>query len=116
MSASNIAVHTAGNYNFYKIAAGGKTFVIGGIPEEYSADYINIAASCDAAVLLTSNPEFTGGLDEVLTRNPDIEIYAGSACLRNIKAILNRAVNERLVKDNMSLSTAWWTPPCSPRL
>lgn len=100
---SAIKIHTTGGYNFYTITAEGKSFVIGGVPEKYSADYINIAASCDAAVLLTSKPEFTGGLGELLGIKPDIEIYGGSAALRNIKEILNREINEKLIKDNMSL-------------
>ena len=103
MSADNISIYSAGGYNFYTVTAEGKAFVIGGVPEEYSADYINIAASCDAAVLLTSKPEFTGGLGEILSKKPDMEIYGGSAALRNIKEILNREINEKLIKDNMSI-------------
>lgn len=100
---SAIKTHTTGGYNFYTVTAEGKTFIIGGVPEKFSDDYINIAASCDAAVLLTSKPEFTGGLGRLLDINPDIEIYGGSAALRNIKEILNREINEKLIKDNMSV-------------
>ncbi|MBQ3427335.1 MAG: FprA family A-type flavoprotein [Clostridia bacterium] len=101
MSANNITAHSAGGYNFYTLNSGGKSFVIGGVPEQYAGEYIKTATECDAVILLTSKPEFTGGMDALLDIKPDIEVYGSPAALRNIKEIVNRAVNERLIKDGM---------------
>lgn len=101
MSANSIVAHSAGGYNFYTLISGGKSFVIGGVPEQYKEQYINIAAECDAVILLTSKPEFTGGMDALLEIKPDIAVYGSPAALRNIKEIVNRSVNERLIKDCM---------------
>ncbi len=102
MSVNNIDVHIADGYNYYVIQTPQKRFIIGGIPGRHAEEYIKTAASCDAVVLLTSKPEFSGGISGLLDVRPDIEIYGGSAALRNIKEIVNRPVNERLIKDNMT--------------
>ena len=86
----------------YILDTGAKKYVIGGMPERYAGEYIKTAAAADAVVLLTAEPEFSGSLFALLEIKPDIEIYGGSAALRNIKEILNRPVNEKLVKDNMT--------------
>lgn len=101
MSANNITAHSAGGYNFYTVISGGKSFVIGGVPERYADQYIKAAAECDAVVLLTSKPEFTGGMEALLDIRQDIGVYGSPAALRNIKEIVNRPVNERLIKDGM---------------
>lgn len=102
MSANNIAAHSAGGYNYYIVDTGAKKYIIGGVPERYAEEYIKTAAAADAVVLLTSNPEFSGGVAALLDIMPDMEIYGGSAALRNIKEIINRGVNERLIKDGMT--------------
>ena len=104
MSASNITVHTVDKYNFYTVTTDGKKFIIGGVPYELCQDYVNEAIKCDGIILLTSKPEFCGGLDKVLDSRPDIEIYATSAGLRNIKEIVNRDINEHLIKDMSEIS------------
>ena len=102
MSADNIKEYSIGGYSFYTVDTDAKKYVIGGVPERYADEYIKTAAAADAVVLLTANPEFSGSLSALLELKPDMEIYGGSAALRNIKEILNRPVNERLVKDNMT--------------
>lgn len=94
--------YSLGGYNFYTVDYEGRRAVIGGVPEKYAEEYVKTAASCDAVILLSSKPEFNGGLDRLLTDKPDIEVFGGSAALRNIKEILNRSINEKLVKDNMT--------------
>lgn len=101
MSASNIHIHTCKGHNFYEVKTNSKKYLIGGVPEDIKDIYINIAKDADGIILLTSKPEFCGGLDEVLLINPDIEVYASSAGLRNIKEIVNREINENLIKDSM---------------
>ncbi|MGN0182066.1 MAG: flavodoxin domain-containing protein [Candidatus Ornithomonoglobus sp.] len=81
----------------------GRRITIGGTTENFSESYIRTAASSDAVILLTAKPEFTGGLERVIEIKPDIEIYATSAGLRNIKQIVNREINEQLIKDGMEL-------------
>ena len=101
MSADNIKKYSTGGYNWYILDTGAKRYAIGGVPERHAGEYIKSAAA-DAAILLTADPEFSGGLAALLELKPDMEIYGGSAALRNIKEILNRPVNERLVKDDMT--------------
>ena len=76
--------------------------MIGCVPERYAAEYVRAAADTDAVVLLTSDPGFSGGIAALIESRPDIEIYGGSAALRNIKEIVNSSVNERLIKDGMT--------------
>ena len=40
----------------------------------------------------------------MVANNPDVDVYATSAGLRNIKEIINRDINECLIKDNMEIS------------
>ena len=89
MSADNIKKHSIGGYSFYIVDTDTKKYVIGGVPERYADEYIITAAAADAVVLLTANPEFSGSLSALLELKPDMEIYGGSAALRNIKEILN---------------------------
>ena len=102
MSANNIRVYIAAGYNYYSADTGAKKYMIGCVPERYAAEYARAAADIDAVILLTSDPEFSGGLAALIDSRPDIEIYGGSAALRNIKEIVNRSVNERLIKDGMT--------------
>lgn len=104
LSANNIEIHTVKGYNYHTLTVGEKCFVIGGVPQRYAEEYAKTAAECDAAVLLTSKPEFTGGIEKLLDIKPDIEIYGGSAALRNIKEIVNRPVNEQLIKDGTQIN------------
>ncbi len=104
MSAGNITVHTVDKYNFYTVKTAGKKFIIGGVPERICQSYVDEALKCDGIVLLTSKPEFCGGIDCVLEKRPDIEIYATSAGLRNIKEIVNTEINECLIKDMSKVS------------
>ncbi len=103
LSANNIMIIKTGGYTFYSLIANDKKYIIGGVPEEYKDSYIAEAEDASAIVLLTSKPEFTGGVAEVVEQNPNIGVYATSAGLRNIKEIINREVNEHLIKDNMKL-------------
>lgn len=103
MSANRIEIRTEGTYNYYIVETADRKITIGGVPEKYSESYIGTAASSDAVILLTANPEFTGGLGTALEANPNLEVYATAAGLRNIKQILNRDINERLIKDEMVL-------------
>lgn len=103
MSASNIHVHTCEEYNFYEINTEGKKYIIGGVPDHIKDIYINAAKDADRIILLTSKPEFCGGLIEVLDINSGVKIFASSAGLRNIKEIVNREINENLIKDSMEL-------------
>lgn len=99
MSANNISVHSVGCYNFYTVTENGRKYVIGGVPENLKDNYIAEAKDASAIILLTSKPEFVGGVAEVVTQNPDIEVYATAAGLRNIKEVINQDVNEKLIKD-----------------
>ena len=100
MSANNISVN---GYNFYTVKANGRKYIIGGVPEESKDIYIAEAKDASAIVLITSNPQFCGGVGEVVKENPGIEVYATPAGLRNIKEIINRDINEKLIKDGMEL-------------
>lgn len=95
----NIIRHTCGEYNFYTVNANGRKYVIGGVCERYAKAYIAEAADADALILLTSKPEFVAGVAETIEVNPNVEVYATAAGLRNIKEILNCGVNEHLIKD-----------------
>ena len=103
MSANNVYIHTVGGYNFYSVIIDGKKYIIGGVPQKYKNDYIAEAKNASAIILLTSKPEFCGGVGDVVANNPDIDVYATSAGLRNIKEIINRDINECLIKDNMEI-------------
>ena len=100
MSANNISV---AGYNFYTVETNGRKYIIGGVPKEQKDIYIAEAKDASAIVLITSNPGFCGGVGEVVKENPDIEVYATPAGLRNIKEIINRDINEKLIKDGMEL-------------
>lgn len=102
LSANNITAYGFGGYNVYRVNSGGKSYIIGGVPARYGEQYIKTAAECDAVILLTAKPEFVGGMDMLFEMKPDIEVYGSPAALRNIKEIVNRSVNERLVKDGMT--------------
>ena len=62
MSADNIKKYSTGGYNWYILDTDAKKYAIGGVPERYAGEYIKTAAAADAVVLLTANPEFSGGL------------------------------------------------------
>lgn len=99
---SNVTVVTENGYNFYVVESDGKNIVIGGIPHK-SEKYTNSVKNADAVVLLTSKPEFNGGLCDALEINPDVPVYASPAGLRNIKEIVNRNINECIIKDSTEL-------------
>ncbi len=99
MSANNFSVHCIGGYNFYSVNTNGKKYIIGGVPQELKDSYIAEASDASAIVLFTSKPEFCGGVNEVIAKNPKVEVHATAAGLRNIKEIINLDVNERLIKD-----------------
>ena len=103
MSANNVYIHTVGGYNFYSVIIDGKKYIIGGVPQKYRNDYIAEANNASAIILHTSKPEFCGGVGDVVANNPDIDVYATSAGLRNIKEIINCDINECLKKDNMEI-------------
>lgn len=99
LSANNISIHSAEGYNFYTVAENGRKIIVGGVPEKLKDNYIAEAKDASAIVLLTSKPEFCAGVGEVVTQNPNIEVYATAAGLRNIKEIINADINEKLIKD-----------------
>lgn len=99
MFANNIGIHKAGKYNFYTVETNGKKYVIGGVPERYASIYLRETDDADALILLTSNPQYCGGVEETVRRNPKTEVWATPAGLRNIKEIINSDVNERIIKD-----------------
>lgn len=101
MSVNNITAYGFGGYNVYRVNSGGKSYIIGGVPERYAVQYIETAAKCDAVILLSAKPEFVGGMEGLFELKPDIEVYGSPAALRNIKEIVNRPVTERLIKDGM---------------
>lgn len=103
MSVIKIDVASVGKYNLHAIHHMGQKWIIGGVPEKFSKEYIDMAKDADNIILLTSKPEFCGGLSEVLYINPDVKIYASSAGLRNIKEIVKRDINECLIKDGMEV-------------
>lgn len=103
MSVIKIDVASVEGYNLHAIHHMGQKWIIGGVPERLKKEYIDIAKDADAIILLTSKPEFCGGIDEVLDINPNVRIYATSAGLRNIKEIVNREINECLIKDGMEV-------------
>lgn len=103
LSVIKIDVASVEGYNLHAIHHMGQKWIIGGVPERLKKEYIDIAKDADAIILLTSKPEFCGGIDEVLDINPNVRIYATSAGLRNIKEIVNREINECLIKDGMEV-------------
>ncbi len=103
MSVIKIDVASVEGYNLHAIHHMGLKWVIGGVPERLKNEYIDMAKDADNIILLTSKPEFCGGLSEVLDINPNVNIYATSAGLRNIKEIVNRDIRENLIKDGMEV-------------
>lgn len=103
MSVIKIDVASVEGYNLHAIHHMGQKWIIGGVPERLKNEYIDMAKDADNIILLTSKPEFCGGLSEVLNINPDVKIYASSAGLRNIKEIVTRDINECLIKDGMEV-------------
>lgn len=73
---------------------------IGGVSEENAKE----CAECGAGiVLLSARPEHYGALEKVLMINPEIPVYATAAALRSVKQILNRKINERVIKNGMKI-------------
>lgn len=71
---------------------------IGGVSAEKAAE----CAQCGAGIiLLSARPEHYGALENVLDINPQIPVYATAASLRSVKQILNREINERVIKNGM---------------
>lgn len=96
---SRVTAYACGKYRFYTVSGDRSKWLVGGVPEA-SEEYIREAAGAGSIVLLTSRPEFSESLSEVLKVNPGIRVYASAAGLRNIKEILNTdGINERLIKD-----------------
>lgn len=100
----NVRIYSYGEYNFYTITAESKTYLVGGVPENMSNEYAEIAKNADGIIVLTSKPEFCGGLDAAISVNPDIEIFATPAGLRNVREIVNCDINERLIKNTTEFS------------
>lgn len=71
---------------------------IGGVSSD---DAEECAKNGAGIVLLSARPEHYGALEAVLEINPQIPVYATAASLRSIKQILNREINERLLKNGM---------------
>lgn len=92
MSANNVTAHIACDYQYYTVKVCGKKYIIGGGEAETAKD-------ADAIILLTSMPKYCTDIAEIVKAKPDIEIYATSAGLRNIKEIINCEINEKLIKD-----------------
>lgn len=101
LSAGNIITHSEGGYNFYVINTDGKKYIIGGMPCKYSELYVSETKNAVAVILLTSNPQYCGGIEAAVKCNPKLEIYATASGLRNIKEIINTDVNEVLIKDGI---------------
>lgn len=95
----NVTQHSVGNYNFYSIVTPKGKHVIGGVPQPFGSEYIKQAQDAVSIILLTSKPEFCGGVGEVIAKNPQVKVYATPAGLRNIKEIINADVNENVIKD-----------------
>lgn len=95
----NVGITESNGYNFYVLDFNGYRWAIGGVP--YGD--VEYAKRIDGVILLTSKPEYTMGLSGLLDKKPEIPIYASSAGLRNVKEIVNRDINEKLVKDGMKL-------------
>lgn len=86
---------------YYSVDTERGRVMIGAAPGSWER-YADDAADACAAVLLTSMPRFAGAVGALADVNKDIPIYASAAGLRNIKEIINREVNERLIKDGMA--------------
>lgn len=80
------------------IAQGEKTALIGGAADGVRSDIIKNA---DYAVFTHSLPPL--GINRILDLNPDIEIVATVAAMRNLKEITNRGFNELIAKDGAEL-------------
>ncbi len=89
---------SANEFRPIKAEAGSGILYIGGVDE---IDAEQCAENGAGVVLLSARPEYYGALLRVLEINPDIPIYATAASLRSIKEILNRKINERLIKNSM---------------
>lgn len=100
---SDVTLYSCEGYNFYTVNSGGKTYIIGGVPQKYSDEYADVAKEADAVILLTSMPEFSLSVAEAVKVNPEIEIIASPAGLRNIKEIINCEVNEKTAKNGTDI-------------
>lgn len=94
---------TENGFNSYKIADGTHRIIIGCLPAEASDTYVREASDADAVIMLTSKPQLAGSLDALLEEAPDITVCGSAACLRNLKEITGRELQEQLIKDSSEL-------------
>lgn len=100
---NKVSLVSENGYNIYCVNAGGKNYIIGGMPKNCSDIYREFAKLTDGIILLTSKPEYSESVGAVIKLNPNIEIISGTAALRNIKEILNAEINGKVVKDGMEI-------------
>lgn len=97
------------NGNNAYLIIGEKTALIDTVLKEQSNDLIkNIeeitpVSKIDYLILNHTEQDKSGAVGAVLEENPDIEIIATVAGLRNLKEMLNHGFNERVAKDNAVL-------------
>lgn len=95
-------------YNAYLIT-GNKTVLVETVHSNFADEYIyNLQtlvdiASIDYIVMNHTEPDHSGTLERLLELNPSIEIVCTVAAKNNIKNILNRDFNCKVVKDGDKL-------------
>jgi len=92
-------VISIGGYNAYVLG----DVLINTVPECFADELTGKLSDIKYIVLLSSDPDISGAVGEVLKKFPEAEVLATSGCIRNVKEILNCDFNSRSVKDGETL-------------
>ncbi|MGN0107652.1 MAG: FprA family A-type flavoprotein [Hominilimicola sp.] len=99
----------AGAYNNAYLVVGEKTALIDTVSAELSLEYIkNIEEilpvnKIDYLICNHSEPDKSGAVKRILELNPNIEVVATIAAIRNLKEIANMTFSEHIAKDGAVL-------------
>ena len=94
-------------YNAYVVKGDSKTALIDAVHETFWDDHLaNLYEVVDLATVdyLFCNhtePDHSGSIKKILEINPNIQIVASAAGIKNIKSIINQEFNGIVAKDNM---------------
>lgn len=88
------------DYNSY-IIVGEKNILIDTVPEDFQDEFIgNLHDTVDILVMTRTTPDAAGCVNALIRSNPDIEVFATVAGLKNLKEIVNAPFNENLIKND----------------
>lgn len=97
-------------YNSYTVVGSEKTALIETAKEVFKEKYISDVEelvgvkNVDYIIVNHTEPDHSGSIAKLIEMNPNIEIIGTTAAISNLKAILNKPFNSRVVKDGEMLS------------